>query len=358
MSTQLQTQPHGYAAHIIGPTDHPIALRETTASARAAQAKALVEARYTVALARPRDIDVVRQKMLKECRRPRFADVARYNKPVGNGITGPSIRFAEMAIRCMGNITIETEVVFEDDEKRIVKVSVTDLEANVPYSQDVALDKTVERRTAKRGDEVIRSRLNKQGETVHIIRATDDEILNKANALISKAVRTLGLRLVPGDLVEECMDEVVHVQKDRDAQDPDAAKRAIYDNFAALGITVDQLKAYLGHDAANLTPKELTDLRGLYAALRDGETSWREIMDSRAPAKDPPGADPGATTQQASDAPRGGNAGLRSRMQRNAAPAPSEPPATQTERSARNQDFPLEGDDDLDASDAPRPGDR
>ena len=73
-----------------------VALPDTAATAVAAQAKALVEARYIMALRRPRDMDVVREKMLKECMRPSFAAVARYVKPIGQDRAkwrpGPSIR--------------------------------------------------------------------------------------------------------------------------------------------------------------------------------------------------------------------------------------------------------------------------
>jgi hypothetical protein len=266
---------------------------ETAATAVAAQAKALVEARYTVALHRPRDIDTVRERLLKDCKRPSFAAVARYRKPIGAGIEGPSIRFAEAALRAMGNITIETVTVYDDREKRIVRVMVTDLEANVPYSQDVTIEKTVERRKVQAGDEVLRSRLNKQGNTVHIIVATEDDILNKQNALISKAIRTQGLRLVPGDLIDDAMWQVKETQKSSDAQDPDAAKLRLFDGFGEIGIKVSQIKEYLGHAADTLTPKELADLRGLYAAVRDGESSWREIMDARGGDPEKPAGKPG-----------------------------------------------------------------
>lgn len=251
---------------------------ETASSAVAAQAKALVEARYVIALRQPRDNDQVRERLLKECRRPSFAAVARYKKPIGKGVEGPSIRFAEAAIRCMGNITVETSTVYDDREKRIVRVAVTDLEANVPYSQDVMIEKTVERKKVKDTDVVIRVRKNSYNENVHLIEATEDDILNKQNALISKAVRTLGLRLVPGDLIDEAMDLVIETQKRHDAEDPDAAKRKLFDSFATIGVTSAQLKEHLGNDAETLTPKELTDLRALYSAIRDGETSWREVM--------------------------------------------------------------------------------
>lgn len=262
-----------------------LAAPDTAATAVAAQAKALVEARYIMALRRPRDMDIVREKMLKECMRPSFASVARYVKPIGQDRskwpTGPSIRFAEAALRNMGNATIETMTVYDDREKRIVRVTVTDLEANVPYSQDITIAKTIERRRKKDGDVVLSQRTNSYGDTVYILEATDDDIINKQQALISKAIRTQGLRLIPGDIVDECMDQVVVTQKNEDAQDPDAAKRKLFDAFGSLGVRAEQLKEYLGHDAATLAPKELVDLRALFAAIRDGESIWRDVMEER-----------------------------------------------------------------------------
>lgn len=257
----------------------PMAVVETSSTVLAAQAKALVEARYTVALHRPRDWDKVRETLLKECRRPGFADTAIYHKPIGKGIEGPSIRFAESAIRNMTNVTVETATIFDDSERRIVRVTVTDLEANVPYSQDVTITKTVERNSIKSGETPIRTRTGSRGQTVYILEATDDDILNRANALVSKAVRTLGLRLLPGDIMDECMDMCRETQRNRDAKDPSAAKNRVFDAFGAIGITVDQLKSYLGHDAKVLSAKEHETLRALYNSLKDGQTTWREVMD-------------------------------------------------------------------------------
>lgn len=263
---------------LAAPTNSPS--HETASAVLAAQAKAVIEARYVMAERHPRDLDAVRQKLLKECRRPGFAHVARYRKPIGKGIEGPSIRFAEAAIRYMGNISVEQVTVYDDREKRIVRVSVTDCEGNVPYSSDIMIEKTIERRSKKDSDTVVRTRLNAQGDLVYIIIATEDELLNKQNALISKAIRTNGLRHVPGDIVEECMNQVLATQRDSDAADPDEAKRKIFDAFSSLGIQVSQIKELLGHEAASLTPRELADLRGLYASLRDGEVTWRDVMDS------------------------------------------------------------------------------
>lgn len=254
---------------------------ETAANAVAARAKAQIEARYIMALKRPRTWDDVRTRLLKECMRPGFAKAARYRKPVGQGIEGPSIRFAEAALRYMTNVSVETTVTYDDPTKVILRVSVVDLEANVPYEQDVAVQKTVERRKLGKGQRPLAQRTNSFGDTVYIVEATDDEILNKVNALVSKALRTLALRLLPGDILEECMAKCIMVARDEDAKDPDAARKAMTSAFFDLGVSAGQLGEYLGHDVAQLAPKELEELRALYAALRDGETSWQEIMDSR-----------------------------------------------------------------------------
>lgn len=258
---------------------------ETAATAAAAQAKALVESRYIMAMRRPRDIDVARERLLKDCKRPSFAAGARYVKPIGKDRSkwpsGPSIRFAEAAIRALTNIAVDTMALYDDREKRIVRVTVCDLEANTAYAQDVSITKTIERRHAKEGDVVLRTRTNSYGDTVYILEATDDDILNKQAALISKAIRTVGLRLIPGDLVDECMAQVVKTQAAEDAVDPDAARKALFDAFGTLGVRIEQLKEFLGHDGTHLEPAERLELKAIYAAIRDGETTWRDAMEAR-----------------------------------------------------------------------------
>lgn len=268
---------------------------DTAATAVAARAKAQIEARYIMALKRPRVWDDVRTRLLKECKRPGFATAARYRKPVGQGIEGPSIRFAEAALRYMTNVSVETTVTYDDPTKVILRVSVVDLEANVPYEQDVAVSKTVERRKLAAGQRPLSQRKNSFGDTVYLVEATDDEILNKTNALISKALRTLALRLLPGDILDECMAECIRVARDQDAKDPDAARKALTSAYFDLGISAGQLSEYLGHDIAGITPAEMAELRAVYAALRDAETTWQEVMDHKHPGA---GGDDKAKTEK------------------------------------------------------------
>jgi hypothetical protein len=115
------------------------------------------------------------------------------------GVEGLGIRFVEVALRCMTNVLIETTMIFEDAQKEVHRVSVTDLESNVTYPLDVKVSKTVERSKPADDGSYIAMRKNSYGKPVYTVPAKDDDLLNKRAALISKAIRTLGLRIVPGD---------------------------------------------------------------------------------------------------------------------------------------------------------------
>jgi hypothetical protein len=254
---------------------------ETASSAVAAREKAAVEARYIMALKRPRDMDEVRVRLLKECERPGFAEVAKYEKPVGGQkIVGFSVRFAEAAIRLMTNVSVGILVVFDDERRRVLRVSVTDLEANVPYEQDVTIEKTVERRSSK-DREVVGRRSNTTGGEVFIVLATEDEFANKQNAAISKALRNHGLRLIPGDILDECARKIDETARNRAARDPETEKKKVVDAFASIGISPKQLVAYLEHPLEQLVPAEIQSLRGIYQAIRDGETTWIAVTEEK-----------------------------------------------------------------------------
>lgn len=305
---------------------------ELQAQALAAQAKAAVEARYILAMRRPRDLNTVRIRLKEECKRPSFAEEARYVIPRGDDhITGPSIRFAEAAARAMTNIMPETIVVYDGPQTRQLRVSVTDLEANLTYSQDIILAKTMERRSVRRGQVSLGQRYNSYGDLVHIVEATDDELNLRQAALISKNIRTLILRLVPGDIIEECMALCVGILKDEHAKDPKAAIKAICDGFADRGVMPDELVKYLDKPLEQATAAEVTHLRSLWAALRDGQTTWEEALERKLEGKPvvptTPAAKPSASKPQAQEAAKPAQDASSAPQSAPAAPPPAQPPA-------------------------------
>ncbi len=253
---------------------------ETASTAAAAMAKTAIEARYIVAMRQPRNWDSVRLKLLDSCRRSGFAETARYAKPIGNSrIEGPSIRFAEEAARCMGNLLIESPIIHEDQRQRIIRVTVTDLEGNLTYPTDIIVSKQVERSTVKQGQKVLGQRLNSYGKPVYIVEATEDDLLVKAAAQVSKAMRTNVLRILPGDILEEAMDLVSKTLKSNDEKDPSSSRKKLCDAFYNFGVKPEDLAEFLNHPLEQSTPTELTELRQVYAAMKEGETTWFKVME-------------------------------------------------------------------------------
>lgn len=256
--------------------------QETNASAVAAREKAAVEARYVIAMHRPRSFDTARVKLLTACERPGFAEAARYAKPIGgkDKATGLSIRFAEEARVLWGNMDVAAYVTFEDDTLRVYQITATDLESNSSDSVPVVVEKYVERRQLRDGMEVLSQRTNTAGQVVYRIRATEDDLLNKVNQLVAKARRNVILALIPADLKDECEDRIIATLKHRDAKDPEGARKAIMESFWKLGVTPAQIGELLGKPVEQINPAELELLRSLYTAIKDGETTWGEAQEA------------------------------------------------------------------------------
>lgn len=279
---------HGFALARTGQQGNEMAL-----AGQAARAKAEIESAYVIAMNRPRSVDTARLQILQACRRPAFADSARYKKPVGNKqiegtgewvksyAEGPSIRFIETAIQAYRNIRATASVVFEDDEKRIISVTVTDLENNLSFTKEVTIKKIVERNFLKKGAVVIYERENTNGKKVYGVQATEDEMLVKQGAIESKLIRENGRRLIPQDIIEEAMEVVDKTIHDRTAKDPEAAKKAVLDAFASLNVMPGDLEEYLGHSVRACSPAEISDLRKVYTTINSGEATWQSYIDKK-----------------------------------------------------------------------------
>lgn len=255
---------------------------ETAAAGVAAQEEAKIKARYALAIRNPRDIDMVRTKILKACARPRFAEAARYALPrAGKKIEGPSIRFAEEVARDYGNLSVESAIVHDDAERRVVRVTVTDVEANLPLSTDVVIEKFLERNTLRQGQEALSSRMNSAGRVVYRIAADEGELVVKQGALTSKARRNLILQVLPADVLEDAMEACVSTMRKTDAADPEATRKNILDKFASVGVTPADLKAYVGNDMARVDTALWQELRDIFTAIKDGLTTWPEVMEGK-----------------------------------------------------------------------------
>jgi hypothetical protein len=286
VNNQIQQYQDAGNALTIGNENGLVQAAETISSVLAAQAEAEVKARYIVAMQRPRNIERVRQALKAECERPGFAGVAFYRLPPrskkrdAKPIQGLSIRFAESAFRAMGNLDMRAFVTYEDDDMRMVRATVIDIESNAAISTDIPIKKTIERRYLKEGEIAISQRLNSDGHVVYLRRATDDEITPKQNSAISKAFRNGVLRLLPGDIQDECERRILQIRNGDVPKDPKEQVRKIIDSFGSIGVDADDLVKYLGHKVETCSPSELQNLRDLFGSIRAGETNFHDEMRS------------------------------------------------------------------------------
>lgn len=272
---------------------------EMAVTAGAARAKALVEAAYLVAINRPRDVKKAEAEILETCKDPDFADSALWSRIVGrekNEDTGQwedvwgeglSIRFAEEAIQALGNIKPDSDLVYEDEETKVFKVTMTDLEKNVGYSKDISIKKTVERQKLNRGQIALSERNNSRGQVVYIVAATEMDMRNKQAAAESIVMRTNGLRLIPAKIKAKALRQIKETILTHQTAEPGVIGRLVK-SFEEFGATKGELDRLLGHDIAQITPEEIVKLRGLYRAIKDKETTWAETINAKVEIKPEP----------------------------------------------------------------------
>jgi hypothetical protein len=288
-----------------------IATLQNNAATQALTAKATadINARWMIAMHRPRDLDNVRVALLRECTRPGFAKSAIYAVPRGTGtVRGLSIRFAETAMTAMGNIGCEAQTLYDSDADRVVRATVTDFESNSMWSRDLTIAKTKLVRKDPGPGKSLGMRLNSYGDTNWIVPCSDDDITTKESSAISKASRTGILRLIPAWLKSEAQEQCERVQRDAAAKDPDAERRKVFDAFASLNVKPSWLADWLGHPLDQATPSEIVDLQQLYRAIRDGGITLDEAMKAKRGGGDRPAATgAAAAVKPASSKPRQSN---------------------------------------------------
>lgn len=253
------------------------------------RARADIESKITVARRYRRNMDDVLSNLQKALRRPMFVkgeqgdgkgNTARFNKPVGGGVRGWSVRFAEEAARCMGNLEVDTVAVDSDEEFHHYKTTVIDYENNLTFSAPVAVPRTIERSKLD-GRHPVGQRRNSKGELVYLVMATNDELLGMRNAEISKAKRNAILQHVPGDVLDECKRTYDETMNAKIAADPDGERRILVEAFAEQGVTAAMLTEVVGRPLDTVTVKEQVELRAAYVSLRDGDLRWAEYAASK-----------------------------------------------------------------------------
>ncbi len=174
----------------------------------------------------------------------------------GGNIEGPSVRLAEIAASCWGNMHAAARVV-DIDEKFVTSQALAwDLEKNVRI-----------------GIEVKRRITNRYGK-----RYSDDMIVTTSNAASSIAFRNAVFKVVPKALYKKVYEKCKQVSLGKDLTVEQSRKKTI-ELLAQMGAKLaDVLKVCKKEREGDLGIDELITLNGMITAIKDGDTTWKDIL--------------------------------------------------------------------------------
>lgn len=217
-------------------------------------------------------------KMSKSLERPRLAEAALYSFPRGGrAIEGPSVDLARELARCWGNIRFGLRIVAIEDLSVHIKGYAYDVEANNYIEAEDKFSKLVQRRNKATGIT----------EWVQPDERDLRELVNRKGAIL---VRNCILQVVPSDLVDDAIKKAKETCQKSDAGELETSRedtiKRLSVAFDKLGVSIDMLNKYFGHDIAQINAAQLAELKRIWKALSDGQITRESIFEMQEKAPD------------------------------------------------------------------------
>lgn len=245
-------------------------------SAVEAMERAQIDVQIATARKYPRSISQVKKEMMSLATMDiETAESCFYNLPRGGKeIPGPSIRLAEIALSCFGNVRAATRIVgtsLGDDPHVVIQAVCHDLEKN----SAVCIEKR-RRITKKKSKD----------------KPDEDDINLATNACSSIALREAIFKIVPGVLIKPVYEAARRVAFGDDKTLAERRDRAV-DSFAKMGIQKERICSTLGIRALEeINLEHLEFLTGLRTAIKEGQTTIDQAFPPAAPTKGMFGGEP------------------------------------------------------------------
>lgn len=226
--------------------------------------KAEVDVQIATAKKYPRSLAMVKRKMTEfatldeETAQSCFYSVPRG----GKNIQGPSVRLAEIAVSCYGNLRVGARVINVETSGEnphvVVQAVAHDLESNVSIC--------IEKRRRIVGKKKNNGRID------------EDDINLACNACTAIAFRDASFKVIPGAIVKPVFDRAKQVAIG-DATTLAARRAKAIEHWQKMGI--DKVRLFACLEVANeeeIGLDHLENLLGMYTAIRDGQTTLDEAF--------------------------------------------------------------------------------
>ncbi|MHA1573256.1 MAG: hypothetical protein ACTSX8_04620 [Alphaproteobacteria bacterium] len=237
----------------------------------------------TIAVQEPRDIVKVHEQIIKTLKIfPRFAEEAWYVKPVGRDrktkqmtyAEGLSIRAAEELAQAWGNCAFSFEILDDTEEYTDCAALFIDYERRLHFRLPVRVSKFY---------------TNYQGQKVkHKADRFADLVMGSAR---SRGLREVILRCLPASL-KMAYTDAIHEALSK-SLDPDSLKKIVA-AFESIGAGRPQVETLIGKKIADFDQDDRNRLAGIYAAIRNGESTVEEVFGEHPPADSKPSGAPKA----------------------------------------------------------------
>lgn len=216
------------------------------------QERAVAEAQGQLTLAKrfPRSMTQAHADFMEACKDPSFAAAAFYTVP--NRGSGPSIRFMEEAARCYGNFQYGHRELSRSEGKSEVEVFAWDMEKNNRSIRQITV---LHIRDTSSGPKKLTDQNDIDGRVANV---ASKQMRGRIAALMPKALVASG--------IAECKKTIAGGNDKPIGQ----RVRDMTGVFAKYGVTVKHLEEYLEHDLDSTTLDELSDLTGVFNAIKEG----------------------------------------------------------------------------------------
>lgn len=245
--------------------------RSSNALAEAGTQREIAEVQGAILLAKkfPRDRVAAVDAILQECTRPSLAEGALYSYSRGGSeVTGPSIRLAETAAQCWGNMQFGVRELEQRRGESTVEAFAWDMQSN---TRQVKVFQVAHIRHTRKGSYKLEDP-----------RDIYELVANQG----ARRLRACILGVIPGDVIEAAVRQCEETLQASADTGPEAMKRLV-ESFATHGVTKEQIEKRIQRRLDKIQPAQVVHLRKIYASIRDGMSAPASWFETTASATEP-----------------------------------------------------------------------
>jgi len=174
---------------------------------------------------------------------------------------GPSIRLAEVLAQNWGNMDFGLLELDRSEGESSVMAYAWDLETNVKRT---TVFQVAHKRDTRQGSRKL----------------TDErDIYELVANMGARRLRACILNVIPGDIVEEAVNECNRTMSGRSNEPIKDRLRKMLNAFSSISVDAAMIERYLEHPLDNINEEELNNLRAIFTTIKDGQAKREDYFE-------------------------------------------------------------------------------